>query len=116
MRSDAAEDGCASDSDEDAQIVLESIDSTPKPPLSYVLKGITSACSWTVDSREVLAACTLKGSTEDHAVRTALSSDLTADPESIYFTLLALYILEVCYDEDKDEWGLIARKANQWLR
>ena len=38
-----------------------------------------------------------------------------ADSEAVYLTLLALLILQVCFDDYEDEWQLIARKAKIFL-
>jgi len=38
-----------------------------------------------------------------------------ATRESVYLTLLALYILEEAFADKEDEWQLIAGKAKSWL-
>ena len=61
----------------------------------------------------------MSNSTEDAKVRRALSSiSLTggANAEAVYLTLLALYILQECFDDYEDEWELIARKAKTFLQ
>ena len=42
-------------------------------------------------------------------------SQSVASPEQIYLTLLALFILQECFDDFADEWELIARKAKAFL-
>lgn len=36
--------------------------------------------------------------------------------EIAYLTLLAIFILEEAFDENEDEWRLIARKAKEYLQ
>ena len=56
---------------------------------------------------------------EDAGVRQALSQvtlSSGANSELVYLTLLALFILEECFDDCEDEWELIARKAKTFLQ
>ena len=56
---------------------------------------------------------------EDAGVRQALSQvtlSSGANSELVYLTLLALFILEECFDDFEDEWELIARKAKTFLQ
>lgn len=66
----------------------------------------------------MLAACVESGDIEDAAVRQALSAvALVAgvDPEVVYETLLAWYILEESFSDEEDQWQLIVSKAKSWL-
>ena len=90
----------------------------PKPQFKKFIAGATSVGSWSIQSRQDIAACIEDGNIEDAAVRQALSEmSLTdgTDAEIVYLTLLAWYILEECYYDDQDQWQLIAGKAKAWL-
>ena len=39
-----------------------------------------------------------------------------ADVMTVYLTLLALYILAEAFEDDEDEWQMIASKARDFLR
>ena len=39
-----------------------------------------------------------------------------ADIETVYLTLLAIYILREAYDDYEDEWQLLVKKAYKWLQ
>ena len=41
---------------------------------------------------------------------------MTADRDSVYLTLLAIYILEEGFPNDEDEWTLILDKAIAYLQ
>jgi hypothetical protein len=38
------------------------------------------------------------------------------DVEQIILTMLAIYILELNFNEHKDEWDMIVSKAKKWIR
>ena len=89
-----------------------------KPAFSEVINGQTSAGCWTASSHNILSNCIIGDSIEDDKVRAALASiTLTdgCDMESVYLTLLALFILEEAFYEHEDEWMVIARNAKKWL-
>jgi len=89
-----------------------------KPALSAVMKGVTTAGFWAVQSRSVLASCVQGEDITDAAIQQALNSLCLSDgtdAEIVYLTLLAWYILEESFDDDEDQWRLIIGKAKTWL-
>ena len=64
----------------------------------------------------MLSACLEDGNTEDEDVRQILSGmSITHDLETVYLTLLAWFILEEAFEDEKDQWQLIADKTKSWL-
>ena len=37
------------------------------------------------------------------------------DPRCVYLTLVALYVLSEAFEDEKDEWKLLAKKAKDFL-
>ena len=65
----------------------------------------------------MLVACLEDGAIEDEKVRQILRGiPLTADFETVYLTLLAWYILEEAFEDEKVEWQLIVDKTKSWLK
>ena len=64
-----------------------------------------------------MASCTEQGSVEDEAVRQAIASinPTGTDIETVYLTLLAIYILQESFPDHEDEWQLIVAKAIAFL-
>ena len=86
-----------------------------KPPsFDNLISGQHSSGYWPEQYASHLARYLQAGSIECSAVRDALQSvSLTggATTEQVYLTLLALYILEEGFEDNEDEWQLIAQKA-----
>ena len=57
------------------------------------------------------------GEIEDSTVKQALKNGGvdTEAQDTIYYTLLALFILQEAFKENEDEWQLIARKAKEYI-
>ena len=49
------------------------------------------------------------------SLREVQIQDATISVDSVYLTLLALYILQESFADREDEWKLIAVKAKNWL-
>ena len=64
----------------------------------------------------MLARCIMGNTTEDAGVRQALKHLRIKTTEQVYLTLLALFILQECFDDYEDEWDMIARKAKTFLQ
>ena len=95
-----------------------SVPKSTKPSFDSLISLQSSSGFWKADASTLFARCILDGQIEDPSVRQAvqelnLAEDV--DKESIYFTLLALFILEEVYQEKESEWQLIAVKAITWL-
>ena len=83
-----------------------------------MLQGQTSEGNWSVDSRSVLTTYIEGSFIDDADVQQALESVQLADGanrETIYLTLLAIYILQEAFPDYEDEWTLIVRKARTFL-
>ena len=84
-----------------------------------MIQGQSTKGSWDTSKASTLALCISGNTTEDAGVRQALSQvtlSSGADSELVYLTLLALFILQECFDDYEDEWELIARKAKTFLQ
>ena len=90
-----------------------------KQALSSIINLQSSAGNWKSESRDTLVSC-LDGEElfEDADVMQALNAlELKegADKSLIYLTLLALFILEEAYWDEKQSWTMIATKAKKYL-
>jgi hypothetical protein len=64
-----------------------------------------------------MAALLKGGASEDQDVMTALQEmTLSVEIETVYVTLLAIYILAEAFEDKEDEWTLLARKAKTFLK
>ena len=82
------------------------------------MRGVTTAGFWSAESRSALASCVEGGDITDDAVQQALSSISISDgtdPEIVYLTLLAWFILEESFGDDEAQWRLIIGKTKTWL-
>ena len=89
-----------------------------KPSFESLIALQSSSGFWKTNASNLFARCILDGKFDDPDVRQAvqeLSLQEGTDKESVYFTLLALFILEEVYQEKESEWQLIAVKAITWL-
>ena len=93
--------------------------SGPRPSFDTVIQGQSTNGSWDSSKASILARCIAGNTIEDAGVRQALSQvtlSSGAESELVYLTLLALFILQECFDDYEDEWELIARKAKTFLQ
>ena len=91
----------------------------PRPSFDTVIQGQSTNGSWDSSKASILARCIAGNTIEDAGVRQALSQvtlSSGAESELVYLTLLALFILQECFDDCEDEWELIARKAKTFLQ
>ena len=89
-----------------------------KPEFTVVINGQTTDGFWAAESESILAACIDDGDIQDQEVRDALGSVTLqngADSQTVYLTLLAMYILREAFAEYQDEWQLIFDNARIWL-
>lgn len=86
---------------------------------TYIIKKQKTDGFWSEDVRSLLEACIDPSSDKgQREVRAAIQNFTLADgitAETVYLTLLAIHILQECYEDDQGEWTLIARKARTWL-
>mmetsp|Transcript_21072 Transcript_21072/g.25907 ORF Transcript_21072/g.25907 Transcript_21072/m.25907 type:complete len:109 (-) Transcript_21072:173-499(-) len=81
--------------------------SSGKPDFNTIISYASSAGAWSAESRPTLFRCVAGGQDDDEAMLKTLSEVALSegfDSESIYLTLLALYILREAYDDYEDEW------------
>lgn len=89
-----------------------------KPEFTVFINGQTTDGFWAAGSESILAACIDGGDIQDQEVRDALSSVALqngADSQTVYLTLLAMYILREAFADYQDEWQLIFDNARIWL-
>ena len=87
------------------------------PSFEAVLNGQHSSGYWASSEASILASCTEQGSVEDENVRQMIASinPTETDIETVYLTLLAIYILHTSFPDHEDEWQLIVAKAIAFL-
>ena len=98
---------------------MRNISAEPRPSFDTVIQGQSTNGSWDSSKASILARCITGNTIEDAGVRQALSQvtlSSGANSELVYLTLLALFILQECFDDYEDEWELIARKAKTFLQ
>ena len=86
-----------------------------------MISGQQNTGQWSVSHLPALAGAFKGGQTEDTALRQAieaLADSLMpeADKQTIYTTLVAIYVLTEGFAEQEDEWTLLVRKAKAYLR
>ena len=88
----------------------------PKPDFKRFITGMNSLGIWQNGGGGMLSGCLEDGDTEDEDVRQILSGmSITHDLETVYLTLLAWFILEEAFEDEKDQWQLIVDKTKSWL-
>ena len=91
------------------------VDAVPKPSFNEVIRGQAATGEWSAASRAILAKCIAGGDSVDRVVMEALASLNLSDQESVYLTLLALFILEEAFNEYEDEFQLLVSNAKAFL-
>ena len=74
----------------------------PLPAFDSVIQGQSTNGSWSISAATTLAKCMKDNSIEDAGVRQALSEVAnlnTRTQEPVYLTLLALFILQECFED-----------------
>lgn len=74
----------------------------------------TTGC-WDSKSLQVFAIF-FAGGAEDRDVRSALNTLGLNQPDIVYVTLLAIYLLQEAFGDREDEWTLLSKKATTWLK
>ena len=77
---------------------------------------------WGADKKPYLTGCFKARNIEDIDVRQKLDQALAdsevsdAQKETLYVTLLAIYVLTEVFASQKDQWTLLVRKAKSYLK
>ena len=106
------------ESKEVSKRVAPVVDNTPKVDYREIIRGQASQGSWKLESKETLRKCLVARETEQVDVRDAIRQETLkdgSDEETVYLTLLAIYILQEGYQDFEDEWSLIVAKAIKYL-
>lgn len=85
-----------------------------RPAFNAVIMGQSAVGNWKQEGFETLRKC-IEDDGRDQSFFDKLRRHF-ANPEEVYMTLLALYILEEGFADREDEWQLIANKAKDWLK
>ena len=91
----------------------------PIPTFNALIDNQHSDGFWTSKAEAVLKKFTVSGELKDATVQELIGQVKFADgtdQDCIYLTLVALFILREVFDDRKDEWELIAKKAKDYLK
>lgn len=73
---------------------------------------------WKEDVRSILNECFENANATQSEVRSAIQACTLSNGvelETVYLTLLAIHILQECYEDNRGEWNMIVQKARTWL-
>ena len=73
---------------------------------------------WKEDVRSILNECFENANATQSEVRSAIQACTLSNGvelETVYLTLLAIHILQECYEDSRGEWNMIVQKARTWL-
>ena len=92
---------------------------TPIPTFDNLIENQHSDGFWTSKAEAVLQLFTVSNELKDETVQELIGKvKFTAgtDLDCVYLTLVALFILREVFEDKKDEWELIAKKAKDYLK
>ena len=90
------------------------------PTLNELIQHQHSYGPWKAEARKVLELFIVGGLFEDviigQLLKEAMVSGSQADPNSIVLTIVALFVLNEVFSDQKDQWQLLAKKAKEFLK
>ena len=90
-----------------------------KPKFDHVILMQHNTGYWHANVKAHLAGCFTGKQTECSIVRKLLSQlrgKVKCDLETIYVTLLGIFVLTEVYSEKEEQWVLLVRKAKNFLK
>lgn len=91
-----------------------------KPAFRNVIGCQHNTGYWASDTLYVFEGLFKEKQADDVTVREHLSALINVDPEAdkdtLYMTLLAIYVLAEVFADEEDQWILLVRKAKTFLK
>jgi len=101
-----------SENDEDAEMEDVSQAEPKKASLKDIINGQSSEGYWA--SGALLSS--LAGELSEAKLRKEVAKLTTQDIDRVVFTIMALWVLENAFEDQEDEWQMIAAKARAYLK